>query len=118
MAVRLGKVVGWIAVPRDPIATYPVRIGQRLAVTGGPELGCGLLVFQDLHAQTAGDVEGDMAVDKPCARVVGLEGDYDVSVIGQEYHVSSWRIVEEEVRGVGIVNLVSGLFKDRKVMTV
>ena len=58
------------------------------------------LALEDLERQPAGSMPGDMAVQDPDARVVGLEGDGNVAALGQEDDVSAGRVVEVEDVGV------------------
>ena len=68
-----------IVEPSVPILAHPPDLVLDGAALG-PELVCVGWTFKDLDAEAFGDVEGDVAVDKPGAWIVGFEGHDDVAV--------------------------------------
>lgn len=47
-----------------------------------------------------------MTMDKPCSRVIGLEGNGDISASGQKDNISSGRV--DEVEGLVAVDRIEG----------
>ena len=106
-----------VIVPRLPIGANPSRCLERAASLRPDLVGVGP-TFQDLYAQSPGDVEGDVAVQEPRARVVGLEGDDDVAVAGHEDDVPSRGIIELQGQRARTEVFFVGLFEDGEVVAV
>jgi hypothetical protein len=60
----------------------------------------------------------DMAMHEPNTWIIGFKGDHDEATYGKEHNISSRWIVEFEVEFAGVVNLVTFLLQDRKVVAV
>ena len=107
-----------VTVPRVPIRADAFRFlnGRRCRL--GPNHVGALPALEDLHGQAEGRVERDVAVHQPGARVVGLEGDDDEAVVGEQDNVAPRRVNERELELCGIVRLIFSLLEDGKVMAV
>ncbi len=99
-----------IAPPLIPIITPLLRRLQRMTLLPArPDLRRSFLTFQDLQRQSEGGVIRDVAMCQPGAGVVGLEGDHDVPVGGEEDDVAAGRVgfgEVEAVRECGVFDLL------------
>lgn len=73
-------------------------------------------LFQELGAKTQTDVEGDVTVHQPGARIVGDEGEDEVAVRRQHGHVAPRRVLV--VEGLGVVVDARVGAEDVKVVAV
>lgn len=88
--------------------------------------GCSFLrSLEYLQVQAGSGVRGDMAVHKPTARVVGLEGDDDVCARVGHDDISSGRVIATEFLIIGTCTLdivlaeaLVGLVDNGKVVAV
>ena len=93
-----GPPIVAVSVPLVPLVATTLRRLQRMGLVHvRPDLRRGLLSLQDLQGQSERGVKGDVAVHEPIARVVGLEGDHDVSVCREQHNVAPRRIIVFQV---------------------
>lgn len=59
-----------------------------------------------------------MAVHQPDSRVVRLESDDNITLVGQEHYITSWRVVKLEVEVFGVVNFILGLLKNGEIVSM
>ena len=105
------------AVPGPKVVAHPLGPEHAGRVRGEEGGGVGL-ALEDLQGEALGGVAGDVAVHEPAARVVGLEGDDDEALRGQEDDVAARRVVELQVEEGGVVGLAGHLLEDGEVVAV
>ena len=88
------EIIRLVPIPAIPASTHSSRLrdSRRRKRTGNL-----LLALQDLESESGRRVPGDMAVQEPCARVVGFEGDEEIAASWEEGDVSAGWVVEFHV---------------------
>ena len=109
-----------ITLPRLPFPAHPLRFQNRYASRLVPDLTCIFLALYDMQTQPLSDVEGNVAMNKPGARIVGFEGYDNVASVGHENDVAT-RWVNTAAGNVWWVTVVSRrfrLFEEGEVVAV
>lgn len=66
-----------LVAPRAPVVTGSLHLCEAV-----PGLDFGL-AFEELHAETSSNMEGNVAVHEPCTRVVRFESKDQVTIRGK-----------------------------------
>lgn len=85
-----------ILEPLIPVITDPIHLLHLLRVLIQDPIQQRLLL-QDLNRQTTRRMPRNMAVEQPRTRVVGLEGNDEISSGGKKRNISTRRVVELEI---------------------
>ena len=95
-------------LPGFPLVAHPPGFPDRCAIRFVPNGICIFLALHDLQTQSLGNMESDMAMDKPGAWIVGFERYDNVTAFGQENNVATgW--VDMDLVDVGWVTVVPRL---------
>jgi head-tail adaptor len=101
-----------LVAPRLPVSTGPLHLCESV-------LGFDFRrAFKELHAETGGNVEGNVAVHEPCARVVGLESKDQVASGGEISRVATDGIVRLQGRNISVPDRILYLRENVEVVAV
>lgn len=78
-----------IALPGFPFAAHPLGFLDRAAIRFVPDGICIFLALHDLQTQSLGNMESDVAMNKPGAWIVGFKGYDNVTAFGHENNVAT-----------------------------
>jgi hypothetical protein len=107
-----------IPPPLIPLLTSSLGYLKSMRVCDvGPDIPSSRLSLHDLHSQTHTCVIGDVAVNEPCARIVCLKCNDDVSICRKQDNVATRGVILFEIKPFREF-LSTVLLKNSEVMAV